>query len=450
MGTLYLDTGGSATNSGSSDQNAANLSGAAATVSGSTVTLDGSPNLSGLVTSGANQSSIFLADATNTNKKIFWITAFDNTAKTVDVDTAPTGITSSTWAIGGRQLTAALACDVLRAGDELIINNSPAAHSGSAMMTVRTSGTTAAGFIKIRGKTGVRPNLHVTDTNNVINCNNQNLVWIENLEFDQDGASGAAINNAGMGTVIFNNKVIDAGGNGITINANAIGVKIIGNDVAACGVNAIGAQNGQALIFGNVLRDCGSTAITSNATSSTLAIICNLIYGNAGHGIDFNGGPSNAGNLPIILFNTIYANLGDGLRFGDADYAPVVLGNILKDNGNAGTEYNLNFVAGLMERTSLHAWNIINQTGGTALNLNNASLNQLAGTEFSTDPLFTNVGGDDFSIGASSPGKAAAFPGAFLDGINIGFLDIGAVQRQEAGGGGGDTGGLTRLNAGLN
>ena len=45
MGTLYIDTGGSATNSGSSDQNAADLSGSAATVAASVVTLDGSPDL---------------------------------------------------------------------------------------------------------------------------------------------------------------------------------------------------------------------------------------------------------------------------------------------------------------------------------------------------------------------------------------------------------------------
>jgi len=75
MGTIYVDTGGAATNSGSTDQNTANLSGTGdATVSGSVVQLTAGTDLSGVVTTaGATQSSIYLAQATNTNQKIFWI-----------------------------------------------------------------------------------------------------------------------------------------------------------------------------------------------------------------------------------------------------------------------------------------------------------------------------------------------------------------------------------------
>lgn len=103
-GTLYVDPGGSATNSGSTDQNAANLTGTAATAVGTTGHARWLAHLSGLVTSGANQSVIHLNQATNANQKIFWITAFDNGAKTVTVDVVPTGITSSAWAIGGRHV----------------------------------------------------------------------------------------------------------------------------------------------------------------------------------------------------------------------------------------------------------------------------------------------------------------------------------------------------------
>jgi hypothetical protein len=152
MGTLYIDTGGSATNSGSSDQNAAELSGSAATVAGSVVSLDGSPDLSGLSTSGANQAAIHINDATNSNRKIFWISAVDNTAKTVTVDVAPTGIVSSAWAIGGRHvLTPAAIEGALRAGDTAIFNNSPATRTGT-FWTFRAAGTTAAGWAKLKGK----------------------------------------------------------------------------------------------------------------------------------------------------------------------------------------------------------------------------------------------------------------------------------------------------------
>lgn len=53
------------------------------------------------------------------------------------------------------------------------------------------------------------------------------------------------------------------------------------------------------------------------------------------------------------------------------------------------------------------------------------------------DPQFTNAAAGDFSVGANM--KAVGFPGVFPGGLSTGYLDIGAVQRQEpAAGGGGD------------
>lgn len=56
------------------------------------------------------------------------------------------------------------------------------------------------------------------------------------------------------------------------------------------------------------------------------------------------------------------------------------------------------------------------------------------GTNATADKVWNIVTGHDFSIGTNL--KAQGFPGAFQAGLTTGYLDIGAVQRQEAGGGG--------------
>jgi hypothetical protein len=145
MGILYIATTGNVANSGTSDNDAADLTGAAATVSGSTVTLDGSPDLSAVSTSGPSQAAIYLADANNSNQKVFWITAADDGANTVTVVGSPTGVVSSAWRIGGRMVhTPANIEGALRAGDIVQFNDSPAS-SASTLLTCRAAGTAACG-----------------------------------------------------------------------------------------------------------------------------------------------------------------------------------------------------------------------------------------------------------------------------------------------------------------
>jgi hypothetical protein len=134
MGILHIDTAGSVNNSGSSDNNAADLTVTvdASYAGGATVQLSGNPDLSGVITSGENQSAINFPDATNANMKVFWITAKDDAAtpNTITLHAAPTGLTAgtSTGNIGGRMVwTPANVEAALRAGDIVEFNNSPAA-----------------------------------------------------------------------------------------------------------------------------------------------------------------------------------------------------------------------------------------------------------------------------------------------------------------------------------
>ena len=54
------------------------------------------------------------------------------------------------------------------------------------------------------------------------------------------------------------------------------------------------------------------------------------------------------------------------------------------------------------------------------------------GTNATADKVWQITTGRNFGIGTNL--KALGFPGAFQAGLTTGYLDIGAVQRQEAGG----------------
>lgn len=60
--------------------------------------------------------------------------------------------------------------------------------------------------------------------------------------------------------------------------------------------------------------------------------------------------------------------------------------------------------------------------------------NGTIGTNATADKVWTILHGKNFAIGTNL--KAAGYPGAFPGGFSTGYTDIGAVQRQETGGGG--------------
>lgn len=414
MGTLYVDTGGSVTNSGSTDTNAASLTGAAATAVTTVITLDGAPNLSGLITSGATQSSIYLGQATNANQKIFWITAFDNTLKTVTVNVAPTGIVSSSWAIGGRHvLTNASIEGTVRAGDTVIFNNTPASRTGSSW-TFRNAGDSTSGFAKITGKSGVRPVLNTTNAaTGVITLA---MCWVENLEVTS-GALG--IMNAASGAVIYNVKISNCpnGGASSTGGNRFINCEVTG--ASSFGFSSTGTLN--VTYIGCYIHDNTGDGIQITGLSSPTIINC-IIDTNGGRGILY----SSANVAPVALRLTlqgctIYGNGDSGLEVTDADSVVIMINNIFQDNGNAAGEYNVEWVAGDADFTSSHFNNCYFKSSNNLLGLTPNS------TEIITDPQFINAASGDFRIKVTSPCRATGTPGAFLGG-STGYMDMGAVQ----------------------
>lgn len=431
MGTLFVDTGGSANNSGSTDQNAANLTGTAATAAGTVISLDGSPDLSGLVTSGASQSSIWLTQATNSNRKIFWITAVDNSVlKTVTVDVAPTGITSSAWSIGGRQLyTPASIQGALRAGDTMQFNNSPASSASTLLMAVQP-GDSTNGFVRVIGKTGVRPVLELTAANAVVNGNNIALWWIENLELR---STSTQTTTSLTGTAWVFNKVKfshpSGGGTAIGVSSPAAATKFIGCEWSGWIGDCMTVTVNGVIVTDSYFHDGSANGITHSAAGPFISIVDCLFDTLGGRGIHLSGASTTSGHGCIIWGNTIYNCGTAGLEVADADTSVLLVNNVFQ---NDGTHANVIWAAGNAELVSFHGYNVFFASGGT--NLTGLTANA---TESTNDPLFVDAANANFAIGNASPAAASGIPGVFLGGPT-GFRDRGAVQRQ----GGGSSGGI--------
>jgi len=124
----------------------------------------------------------------------------------------------------------------------------------------------------------------------------------------------------------------------------------------------------------------------------------------------------------FISNNTIY-NCDSGIEAtvtGDA----IIVNNII-DNCETGV-----LMATLQDSCYLDYNNFKNNTADVTNATKGA--NTLA-----LDPGFTNAGAGDFSLDTTL--KSAGFPGEFPGGLSTGYIEPGAVQREEAGAGGGET-----------
>src|SRR3990167_5722561 len=357
---------------------------------------------------------------------LYEITAQDGTYWTVDRATGTTGSTVGTYAMGGARTGYSTGTTTLQsslvAGQKVWIKN----EAWNEAVVLSVAGAAGApivheGYNTTRGDvpTGAsRPrNNRASAAGDAITLSGANqmlkYVWASNAG-SQGITSGGSSNHTIVGCRSSNN-----GGQGFR-SVSASEVAYIGCEADTNASFGFYAGSNQPLV-GCYSHDNTGTGLSVDVVANVSAMFT-IIETNAAHGItattrlaklinvtiDGNTGASTDGiNLTTpttgghaVMLNCICSNNGrDGVRATDGDSVYADYNNYY---GNAGTA-RTNFPAGAHDQA--------------------------------VDPQFTDRANGDFSIGANL--KALGWPGLFPAGLSTGYLDIGAVQRQEPAGGGG-------------
>lgn len=440
VATIYADNAGCESSSttlcsGTTDSASASAKGAGSTITCSATSgpaaapgciITGTQGAAGQIAAIPVDGSqaLFVNCATNSNQKIFFINAVDDVTGAVGTTVTPTGCTAATsnWGIGGRMIWAPANVEsALRGGDTVLFNNNPATRT-TTFFTARNSGDNTNGMIRLVGKVGVRPLLHVTSGNvAAITLGALNSYYIENLELQTDGAtsvgSAALSTTAGSGSIASNIKVSNAN-TAPCVSTGTGSLSVYLSELTSCA----DGFNGNGLVFAtyihNVTGDCVE-ATTANPNSS---VMFSVLASCGGRGVFVSGTITGPQQFVAIINTTIYGNTLAGIEVTDADARLGIYNSIVMNTNSADI---VKWTAGNAQTLSSHAYNVFFSSSTGVLNGLTANA-----TETVADPLFTNAGAADFTLQTGSPAKASGFPGQLLGG-NLGYLDRGALQRQE-------------------
>lgn len=416
------------------------LTGTGASLNAST-TIDLSadaPDLTNVATDGSH----CLWVKTSSGRQFFKIVGKDNTAKTITTETAA-GVTESsrTWAIGGKRKT-------LDDADSRLLFSADAkagwvaeledAQSLTSTLTVNIAGNVTDGYFVIRGSGGSLKTITQT-ANAAVITTSSSIDFFKTQYLKLQNTNGTKTNADGIRHVTTSRLLlVEFCEIGDATNQLQIGVN---RDVA-------GAPN--MTIRGSYIHHClGSGASNQGGSSSNISVYSSIIADNGGAGITCVG---TGGGGPSDLFDSVFArNVSGGARvelgicrncvFDDngaygltvtaaAPFASMIANNIFSNNDTFGLigYSGIDFIS-LMDFN-----NFYNNTSG-ARSAASAGANDLT-----VDPQYVNAAGNDWSIGTNLTAKG--FPGAGAMALGVGlntmtsYVDIGAAQRQEAGGGG--------------
>ena len=154
-------------------------------------------------------------------------------------------------------------------------------------------------------------------------------------------------------------------------------------------------------------------------------IVCtnNLVHTTGGHGIN-----SASNEMHFINNNTVVGQDAAGDYGIDLNATDIVMavGNIVKD-----WDIGINSDSGGI--VLYHGYNHLHDN--TPDESYSGEEGHDLGNDETTDPTFTNVGGEDYSVGTNA--KAQSYPTTFKGSSTNTYIDTGAAQRQEAAAAGG-------------
>lgn len=228
-------------------------------------------------------------------------------------------------------------------------------------------------------------------------------------------------------TFIINNIFARNTSAGITLSQPAARSLILNNTLygrdakIGTGINLSGSGSGTNCIGNNIMYGCTTGLSVSTSYSKNNLSFANDFYNNTA---DVSVWIKSSTDLALDpqftdvteITGTTATTSGSVLTDGGADFSTV------EDNVDF-----LHVTSGTGVTTGCY---LITGHTGTTLTTNNA-----LGTSSAGNVVYWLGTGHDYSIGTNL--KAQGFPGPFYGSATTGYMDIGAVQRQEAGGGSG-------------
>lgn len=216
-----------------------------------------------------------------------------------------------------------------------------------------------------------------------------------------------------------------------TVVYGIAGLTVFNCELTACTIAAVEASFGINLLFNRIHDNTGAGFLVGGVvTTDSFNIIGNNFYKNT-YGWDIGSGQFPKGTSLVMLANTFSDMANYGCRFSSNDINDpldfIFLNNIFYNNGsgdvdNPNSGNNQQFLSALA---------MFNAYSGS-------SVNWPAGLTLTGDPFVARASGNfelNNTAGAGAVCRAAGFPG--VTGMGTGYIDIGTLQHQDSGGGGG-------------
>ena len=396
-------------------------------------------------------SCVRLSSGTNFTVGTYQITAFtDGNNVTVDRDsTSGASASAGNIKVGGALPDTWTVAPAYVAGNTIWIKAATYTRT-STLFAMATAGTATApvvvqGYTSTHGdSTGTAASwtgpifTSATNSINLLTVNGQAFTTISNIKFTHTAAT--------------------RGGCVVGVTAHSSPLKIENSVFSGCST---------AIDFGNLswadtkisnIYITGSTVHAINMGSGSgvgfFALLDSVVYNNTGSGIECATGTA----CTIEVSNTVFAANTDGIRTtattrADRWYIKNCTFDANTSNGVESAE-TTTAVTLLLENNIFYG----NTTGGvnfafasngtdyrTLVNKNNAyGGNGTDRTGLSAGTNDVTLTGSPFvsstnwalnnTAGAGASCRAAGFPGSMIDGVTIGYADIGAVQHQDSGG----------------
>ena len=298
-----------------------------------------------------------------------------------------------------------------------------------------------------------------------------NVVTIENCKVVNKSTTAGSfgISVGGLGDLILGCEVISYRGTAIDISSATREPCVVGCYIHHSNIGINGASS--STITDNVIEECVTSLIVVDGSTVASKIVNNTLYGaenKLGNGINSS---SNGAN--IIALNNIFYGLTTGMNFAaatnnfvdrfndfynnttDSSQTPVdpsnltlspvfsnvtqLTGTTATTSGSVLTQSGADFSSVVDGRDYCYIKSGSGVTAGiygiTSHTTTTLTLDIAPGTNATANKVWQVTLGHNFAIGTNL--KSAGFPGAFPAALTTGYLDIGGVQRAEAGGGGG-------------